>query len=51
MAQVEVQVVMVSYSHGVEVAHETHTSREGRSWREKAALAVEAMAPVTQMAP
>ena len=44
------QVVMVSHSHGVQAAHETHTSRRERSWGEKAALAVEAMALVTRMA-
>ena len=51
MAQAQAQVVMVSHSHDVEAAHETRTSREERSWREKTALAVEAMEPVTQMAP
>jgi len=49
-AMAQAQVVMVSHSHGVEAAHENHMSRGERSWREKAALAVEAMAPVTQMA-
>jgi hypothetical protein len=47
----QAQVVTVSHSHGVEAAHETHTSRGERSWREKTALEVEVMALVTQMAP
>lgn len=51
MAQAQAQVVMVSHNHDVEAAHETRTSRGEKSWREKTALAVEAMEPVTQMAP